>query len=210
MAVVLSIVGIAAWQLGTDDTRSNGVATAVAMPSTSTPSSMVSTTVPVNDPYATLSKVIPTELDGYDVDTGARATGSLDFEAAVAAETDTQAERALLATRHYQAGYARSFVNGTTHVYMAVYDFRDADDAALYLEDGMITLYGKGAGTYDVDRVPGGRGFSIGIDNEDGASVVHGVAFAKQSRFVLTFTRSSSTSTPAQAADFAVQLYGRA
>ena len=90
---------------------------------------------------------------------------------------------------------------------MVVYDFGDNNDASLYLADGFITLYGKGASTYDVAEVPGARGFSQGVETDSGPAVVHGVAFAKADRFVLVFTRSTSTSTPVEATQLATTLY---
>lgn len=129
------------------------------------------------------------------------------MNAAVAAESDAQAERALLETRHYEAGYARAFTNGSTDVYMAIYDFGSAQDASLYMTDGFINLYGKGASTYDVVGVPGGKGFSNGTESNGSPAIVHGVAFSKSDRFVLAFTRSASTSTPEEAKRFATTLY---
>jgi hypothetical protein len=168
------------------------------------------TTVPQEAPYAALATVIPEDLEGYSVDTGAKATGTLDINAAVAAESDQQAERALLETRHFEAGYARAFTNGEVDAYMAVYDFRNADDARLYAQDGIINLTGKGAGIYEIAEIPGAQGFSQSTNADTRPAVVHGVVFAKGDRFVLVLTRSPSTTTPDKAKELALTLNARA
>jgi len=165
------------------------------------------TTVPSSGVYADLAAALPESLDGYRVDTGAKATGALDLEAAVAAESDRSAERALLETRHYKSGYARAFTNGNNHVYMLVYRFGGANDASLYMTDGMINLYGKGANEYDVADVPGGKGFSRSTTYNGSPAVVHGVTFTKDDRFFLVFTRSATTSSPTEAAQLGALLH---
>jgi hypothetical protein len=92
---------------------------------------------------------------------------------------------------------------------MLVYDFASANDAALYMEDGFITMYGKGAGVYDVADVPGARGFTQEMAVNGSPAFVHGVAFTKADRFALVFTRSSVTTTPAEAKQHASTLHAR-
>jgi hypothetical protein len=179
--------------------------------SKSTPSARSNTTyqAPLEAPYSTLAAILPQKLDGYRINTHAKAIGSLDLNAAVNAERDKSAERALLETRHFKNGYARAFTNDKTDVYMVVYDFADHNGASLYLKDGFITLYGKGARIYDIDDVPGARGFSESTEADGRPAVVHGVAFSKLDRFVLVFTRSASTSSPAEAEQLASSIYSR-
>ena len=171
---------------------------------------MPPTTVPAVEPYKSLAAVLPTQLDGYLEKSGAKATGPLDLDAAVGAEADTQAERALLETRKFENGYGRAFTDGTNDVYMAIYDFAGAQDASLYMTDGFITLYGRGASTYDVAEVPGAKGFSNAAEVDGRTAITHGVAFAKSDKFVLVFTRSPDTSTPSEATQLATTLFAAA
>lgn len=196
------IIGAVGWYASRDD---GPVGDEVSV-TTTTQAALPPTTSPVDEPFATLAASLPSQLDGYRPETGAKATGALDLEAAVAAESDTQAERALLETRRYEAGYGRAFTNDDADVYMAVYDFASPNDATLYLDDGFITLYGEGATTYELTGVPGGRGFSQGVESDGRPTIVHGAAFAKDDRFYLVFRRSASTSTPADVEAIALDL----
>jgi hypothetical protein len=207
VVVLLVLLAVAIW-IAVDDDEEGGRTTSPGIPST-TSTALVPTTVPQESPYAALAAVIPEVLDGYRIDTGAKATGSLDLNAAVAAESDQAAERALLETRHFEAGYARAFTNNETDVYMAVYDFKTADDARLYAADGIINLTGKGAEIYEIPEITGARGFSQGTNDQGRPAVVHGVVFSKNDRFSLIFTRAASTSTPARAKDLALSLQGK-
>jgi hypothetical protein len=190
-----------------DDRSSNSKAASPVITASTAPSP---TTVPQEAPFAALATVVPETLDGYEIDTGAKATGSLNMDAAVAAESDQSAERALLETRSFEAGYGRAFTNGETDVYMTVYDFETADDARLYAADGIINLTGKGASIYDVPEIAGAQGFSQATNADSRPAVVHGVVFSKNDRFVLIFTRSSSTASPSQAKDLAVLVHAKA
>jgi hypothetical protein len=201
VAVVL-IAGLVAWRV-----RDSGDADSSNIAITTTTVIHQPTTVPQATPYAELAADLPESLDGYRVDTGAKATGSLDMKAAIAAEADHQAEQALLETRHYKNGYARAFTNGDNHVYMLAYRFGNANDASLYMTDGMINLYGKGANEYDVADVPGGKGFSRSTTYDGSPAVVHGVTFTKDDRFYLVFTRSAGTTSPTEAAQIAASMY---
>lgn len=206
LAIVLALIGsMFSLFIGGNDSPVPVEASPATTDDAATP-----TTVPVDAPFRDLAAVLPERLDGYVLATGAKATGSLNLDAAVSAEHDAAAERALLETRHYQAGYGRAFRNQSSSVYMAVYDFRNAEDAALYQSDGLITLYGKGASTYDVGDIPGARGFSQGVESNGAPAVVHGVTFTKNDRFVLAFTRAASTSTPEQVGVLARSLYQQA
>lgn len=168
------------------------------------------TTQPTEGPFAALAAMLPETLDGYRINTGAKATGELDLEKAASAEQDTSAEKALLETRHFERGYGRGFTNDTVDVYTAVYDFASDQDASFYLTDGFINLHGKGASTYDVPEIAGAKGFSHGAEDEGVPAIVHGVAFTKGDRFFLAFTRSPSNSTPAQVKTLANDIAARA
>lgn len=171
-------------------------------PSSSVPAEAATTTA--------LADILPATLDGYRTNSDAKGTGALDIEAAAAAESDADAERALLETRHFYRGLGRAFTNGDTDVYMAVYEFASAEDAAFYLIDGFIALEARGAVIYDVPDILGARGFSQTTESDKGPAVVHGVAFPKGPHFVLVFTRSGTTSTPEEAKQLASELYARA
>jgi hypothetical protein len=92
------VVGVILWFWPKDESS-----TTTARSTTTTTSVVVSTTVPSDGPFAPLAAVLPETLDGYRIDMGAKATGALNLEAAAAAEPDSQAERALLETRHFES-----------------------------------------------------------------------------------------------------------
>ena len=105
-----------------------------------------------------------------------RNDAALDLAAAAAAEPDSIAERALLETRGFVAGHARTFTGDADAViYVQVYEFADAVEAAAYLVDGADTLLGHGAEPYDVAMIENGFGFS----QTDGGFEAHAVSWAR-------------------------------
>ena len=128
-------------------------------------------------------------------DDGGGALGALDLDRAAAAEPDEDAERALLETRHFEAGHARAWRDPAADVvvYAAVYRFASPADASAYLVDGFITLEGRGARVYDVADPAGGRGFSQAQSNVGGGDVAHGVAFTRGEHFFLVFATSKTS-----------------
>lgn len=142
----------------------------------------------------TLSGVLPAMALAPDDLLG---TGPLDLERAVAAEADTEAERALLTTRGFDEGFSRGFVDdvGDT-VIVQVYRFADADGAAAYVVDGAEQLLGRGATPYDVAPLPGALGFSAA----DGTFEAHGVTFAVGRHHVLVVVGSANGSRTAEEA----------
>ena len=126
-------------------------------------------------------------------DDPAEGLGPLDLAAAVRAETDTQAERSLLETRHFVAGHARAWRDPSSVAYAAVYEFGSPADAAAYLVDGFVTLESRGARVYDVPTPTGGRGFSQGAERD----IAHGVAFVRGARFFLVIESGSGRTAPA-------------
>lgn len=118
----------------------------------------------------------------------------LDLEAAVAAEQDTEAERALLETRSFERGWSRSWTNDADEVvYAAVYDFAGAQDALLYLEDGTQTLTARGADTFEVPDVEGARGFTTVEEDANGTFTAHAVAFTRGDRWFLVLVGSAGS-----------------
>ena len=177
-----------------DDTPSASTTTAAdtadtadAVPDT-TGSAPTTTEVPVPEPTPgeRLAALLPRDLDGYQPITdrpGADTT--LDLEAAAAIEQDADAERSLLETRGFVAGATRAWRDAADHVVVAtVYEFATPEDAALYLQDGFITLEGFAAAPFDVPDTPGARGFTQ--DGPDGYRS-HGVGFVRGPRWFLVF-----------------------
>jgi hypothetical protein len=130
----------------------------------------------------------------------------LDLDAATEAEPDAEAERALLETRSFERGYARTWVNqGQEVVYAAVYDFGTAQDAALYLEDGTQTLTARGASTFEVPDVEGARGFTTIEESEAGSFTAHAVAFTRDDKWFLLLAGSTGSGvTPDDARQLAL------
>ena len=136
---------------------------------------------PVNDPMA----------DRY-----------LDITAASQLQPDPTEEIALLETRGFKGGWTRAFRNDTNDVAVAsVYQFEDAAEAEFYLEDGLITIGGYGGKFFDVEGLPGVRGFVqyFSETDEDGTEelVSLGAAFQSGPRWYLVyFVGSAETVTP--------------
>jgi hypothetical protein len=176
-----------------DDTPSAGTTTSAAPTATTVApdagGSVPTTTevpVPETTPGERLAALLPPDLAGYEPITdrpGADTT--LDLDAAAAIEQDAAAERSLLETRGFVAGATRAWRDAADHVVVAtVYEFATPEDAALYLQDGFITLEGFAAAPFDVPDTPGARGFTQ--DGPDGYRS-HGVAFVRGSRWFLVF-----------------------
>jgi hypothetical protein len=113
----------------------------------------------------------------------------LDLDAAAVAEADPDAERALLETRGFVRGAARTWSGPDDDVvFVTAYEFASPDQADLYLVDGAETLEARGAERFDVPNVPGGYGFST--TEED--FVAHAVAFTEGPRWFLVLVGSSA------------------
>lgn len=99
-------------------------------------------------------------VDGYRAIDDPAADRFLDLTAAAAVQPDPTEEVALLETRGFRGGWVRAFRNEANDVAVAtVYEFEDAGEAEFYLEDGLITIGGYGGKFFDVDGMPGVRGF---------------------------------------------------
>lgn len=123
--------------------------------------------------------------------------GSLDLEAAAAAESDVEAERALLAARGFERGASRAWLGPAQDVvYLAIYDFADADGAAAYLRAGADALLERGATPFEVPEVDGALGFTTVEEGPDSTFTAHAVAFARGDRWVLTLVGSPGAGRP--------------
>lgn len=137
-------------------------------------------------------------LEGFGEGPG----GPLDLEAAAQAESDPEAERALLRTRRFVGGFERRFLNEEEHVvYLAVYEFAEGGDAAAYLVDGTETLTARAAEPFDVP-IDGAVGFTT---VEEGFTA-HFVAFTRGPRWFLVLVGSPAGE---RTADEAIALAAR-
>lgn len=137
-------------------------------------------------------------LEGF----GRGPGGPLDLEAAAQAESDPEAERALLRTRRFVGGFDRRFLNEEDHiVYLAVYEFAEGGDAAAYLVDGTETLTARAAEPFDVP-IDGAVGFTT---VEEGFTA-HFVAFTRGPRWFLVLVGSPGGE---RTADEAIALAAR-
>jgi hypothetical protein len=172
------------------------------------------TTSPTNTPAPTVPPVVVDEGvlladagPGFTrvPDDDRPGLGPLDLAAAAKAEADTSAERALLETRRFRGGRARAWrAADGDEAYAAVYEFADAAGAAAYLQDGLVTLEGRGAARYAVEEVADATGFSQAERRATGAVTSHGVVFTRGARFFLVVVATARPdSTPGQAAALA-------
>jgi hypothetical protein len=140
-------------------------------------------------------------LPGFELDGG----GPLDLDAAAAAETDPDAERALLETRGFVAGTERRFRDGDRVVYLASYEFTDGAGAAAYLVDGTEHVTARGADQFDVP-LDGAVGFTT-VD-PDGFTA-HAVAYTSGARWFLVLVGAPDASLTTQhAIDLATRQSG--
>ena len=126
----------------------------------------------------------------------------LDITAASELQPDATEEIALLETRGFKGGWTRAFRNANNDVAVAsVYQFKDAAEAEFYLEDGLITIGGYGGKFFDVEGLPGVRGFvQYFSETDEGGTedlVSLGAAFQSGPRWYLVyFVGSTETVTP--------------
>jgi hypothetical protein len=139
------------------------------------------------DPDALAAAVIP-DVDGFDPVPAEAADRFLDLDAAAALQPDPTEERPLLETRGFRGGWTRTWRNEQRDVVVAtVYEFADAEQAAFYLQDGLITIGGFGGRFFEIAELPDAHGFrQEGVD-ESGPVVTLGVAFTVGARWHLVF-----------------------
>ncbi len=130
-------------------------------------------------------------LEGFARADDVLGAGPLDLDAAAAAEADAPAERSLLETRGFERGVSRAWLDeGQDVVYLAVYEFADADGAAAYLADGAMTLAARGAVAFEVPEIDGALGFTTIEESPEGTFTAHAVAFTRDTRWVLALVGS--------------------
>ncbi len=145
-----------------------------------------------------LSALVIDDVAGFEPVTDPGADRRLSISEAAALQPDPTEELPLLETRGYQGGWTRAFRNDDNDVIVAtVYDFISALEADFYLEDGTITLIGDGGTIYEVEAMPGARGFRQDVAGSDGPLVVYGITFTQGNKwFLVTVVGDPSTATP--------------
>ncbi len=159
-----------------------------------------------------LAALLIDDLDGFEAVTASGADRPLSISEASALQPDPTEELPLLETRGYQGGWTRAFRNDDNDVIVAtVYDFISALEADFYLEDGTITLIGDGGTIYEVEAMPGARGFRQDVAGADGPLVVYGITFTEGNKwFLVTVVGDPSTATPARLLPAAVAQHDAA
>lgn len=147
-------------------------------------------------------------LPGFRRDDAAVGAGLMDLEGAAAAESDSDAERALLETRGFVRGASRAWCTPDDDiVYLAAYDFATARGAAAYLTDGLERLDARGAARFPVPQVADAKGFTSVDGTGDEAFTAHAVVFTRDMRWFLVLVGSPSASrTTAEAIEVATAL----
>lgn len=148
---------------------------------------------------AVLAAALPGEIAGFEPIDEPMADRYLDIGAAAAIQPDPTEEIALLETRGYRGGWLRAFRNSDNDVAItSVYEFESAEEAEFYLEDGLILIGGYGGRFFDMEGLPGVRGFSQQVDGEE-ELVTLGAAFQAGPRWFLVYLLGSPDSvTPDQ------------
>lgn len=161
---------------------------------------------------AALAAVLLSDIDGFDPVTAAAGDRELSINDAAVLQPDPTEELPLLETRGYQGGWTRAFLNADNDVLVTtVYDFVSALEAEFYLEDGTITLIGDGGTIYEVESIPGARGFRQDVTGEDGPLVVYGITFTRSNQwFLVTIVGDEATATPERLLPIAAAQYDAA
>ena len=145
-----------------------------------------------------LGTALIAHIDGFVLLNDPATNRFLDLESAAAIQPDPTEEVGLLETRGYQGGWTRAFRStGNDVAVTSVYQFDDAAQAEFYLEDGLITIGGYGGTFFDIDGLPGVRGFTQDFTDGDEELVSLGAAFQHGPRWYLVyFVGSPETVTP--------------
>lgn len=147
---------------------------------------------------AALAAVLLADIDGFQPVSAAAGDRELSIDDAAVLQPDPTEELPLLETRGYQGGWTRAFINEDNDVLVTtVYDFISALEAEFYLEDGTITLIGDGGTIYEVESIPGARGFRQEVASDNGPLVVFGITFTRGNQwFLVTILGDEATATP--------------
>lgn len=161
---------------------------------------------------AALAAVLLSDVPGFEPVSAAAGDRELSINDAAVLQPDPTEELPLLETRGYQGGWTRAFLNDDNDVLVTtVYDFVSALEAEFYLEDGTITLIGDGGTIYEVESIPGARGFRQEIAGDDGPLVVFGITFTRGNQwFLITILGDEATATPERLLPAAAAQYDAA
>ncbi|MEM8923296.1 MAG: hypothetical protein AAGD35_07310 [Actinomycetota bacterium] len=171
-------------------------------------------TAPVGPPPSAepsaLATVLLARVPGFVPIDETGADRFLDMAGAAAIQPDPTEEIALLETRGYRGGWTRAFRSTGNDVLVAsVYQFDDSAQAEFYLEDGLIVIGGYGGRFFDVEQLPGVKGFaqeSI-VDGEELLTL--GATFQIGPRWFLLYLLGTPDSVSAQVLASAVADQGR-
>ncbi|MDH3683074.1 MAG: hypothetical protein OEV40_24365, partial [Acidimicrobiia bacterium] len=145
-----------------------------------------------------LAAALPDGIDGFEAIAGPEADRYLDLRAAAGIQPDPTEEIALLETRGFRGGWTRAFRSETNDVaVVSVYEFENPAQAEFYLEDGLITIGGYGGSFFDIEGLPGVRGFAQAFTDGDEELISLGASFQAGPRWFLVYlVGSSETVTP--------------
>lgn len=158
---------------------------------------------------AALADLLLDTVPGFDPVDAPAADRALSIDDASLLQPDPTEELPLLETRGYQGGWTRAFRNVDNDIVVTtVYDFVSALEADFYLEDGTITLIGDGGTIYEVESIPGARGFRQEVASDDGPLVVYGITFTRGNQwFLMTILGDEATATPERLLPVATAQY---
>lgn len=158
---------------------------------------------------AALAAVLLTEVPGFQPVDAVAGDRELSINDAAVLQPDPTEELPLLETRGYQGGWTRAFRNADNDVVVTtVYDFVSALEAEFYLEDGTITLIGDGGTIYEVESIPGARGFRQEVVDGGDPLVVFGITFTRGNQwFLITILGDEATATPERLLSVAAAQY---
>ena len=186
--VAVAVVALAALAVGCSDDDDD------AARSSST-SEMTTATIALEPTTTSTTTAEDTALDAqllHDAlpDFTLVADDVLDLDEAAKQEADVEAERALLETRGFVRGRARTWTDdvGEDVVLAVAYEMGSSEQAELYLVDGAETLTARGAARFDVPDVPGAFGFTT----EEDDFIAHAVAFTSGPRWFLVLVGSAT------------------
>lgn len=145
-----------------------------------------------------LADVIVPSISGFRSVDEPAADRFLDLTAASELQPDPLEEVALLETRGFRGGWTRAFRSvGNDIAVVSVYHFKDSGQAEYYLEDGLITIGGYGGSFFDIEGLPGVRGFRQEFEDGDESVVSMGAVFHVGPRWYLVYlVGSPETTTP--------------
>lgn len=150
------------------------------------------------DERVSLADDLPIALDGFDALEVPGTDRFLTLLDAAELQPDPSEEVALLETRGYLGGWTRAFRSDANDVAVAsVYEFADPVEAEFYLEDGLITIGGYGGTFFDIEGLPGVRGFAQSFEDGGEELLSLGAAFQSGPRWYLVYlVGSPQTVTP--------------